>query len=93
LRECLKKINMRYRIHIAFSASNLVKLAAKYGDGIVIADNDASKTGERAAVATGLPYWISDVEGEDFCDFLQRLGTFRASQMLKQWLHENIGNQ
>lgn len=87
LRECLQKINMRYRIHIAFSASNLVKLAAKYGDGRVIADNDASKTGERAAIATGLPYWISEVEGEDFNDAHQRLGTYQASQALRKFLN------
>ena len=80
---CMSALRMRYRIHVTFSAGNLKEMATS---GFVIADNDKSKAGEKVAIATGLPYWISDVEGEDFCDFWQRLGTFRASQMLRKWL-------
>ena len=82
---CMSALRMRYRIHVTFSAGNLKEMATS---GFVIADNDKSKAGEKVAIATGLPYWISDVEGEDFCDFWQRLGTFRASQMLRKWLRE-----
>ena len=82
---CMSALRMRYRIHVTFSAGNLKEMATS---GFVIADNDKSKAGEKVAIATGLPYWISDVEGEDFCDFWQRLGTFRASQMLRKWLLE-----
>lgn len=87
LRECLHKLNMRYRIHITFSASNMVNLASKYRTGVVIADNDVSKTGERAAISTGLPYWMSDVLGEDFCDTYRRMGLFGASQALRKFLN------
>ena len=80
---CMSALRMRYRIHVTFSAGNLKEMATS---GFVIADNDKSKAGEKVAIATGLPYWISDVEGEDFCDFWQRLGTFRASQMLRKFL-------
>ena len=49
LRDCLHALRMRYRIHITFSAQNMVKVAAKHGDGYVVADNDKSGTGERVA--------------------------------------------
>lgn len=83
LRACLSALKMRYRIHITFSAHNMKSMA---NSGYVIADNDASGAGEKAAQATGLPYWMSDIQGEDFSDMHQRLGTFRASQALKKWL-------
>ena len=83
VRACLSALKMRYRIHVTFSANNLKSMATS---GLVIADHDTSGVGEKAAIATGLPYWMSDVEGEDFCDFWQRLGTFKASQMLRKHL-------
>jgi len=83
LRTCLAALRMRYRVHVTFSANNLKALATS---GYVVADNDASQVGKNAAIATGLPYWISGSESEDFCDYWQRVGTFKASQALKQWL-------
>jgi putative DNA primase/helicase len=85
VRICMAALKMRYRVHVTFSANNLKAMATS---GFVIADNDTSKVGEKVAIATGLPYWISDVEGEDFCEFWQRLGTFRASQELRKYLAE-----
>jgi len=85
LRECLMALKMRYRIHVTFSANNLKKMAT---NGLVIADNDASKTGENAAIATGLPYWMSDVQGEDINDAHRRLGLFKCSQAIRKWLCE-----
>ena len=84
LRACLSALRMRYRIHITFSAGNLKAMA---NSGYVIADNDASGTGEKAAIATGLPYWMSDVTGEDINDAHKRLGLFGCSQMLRKWLY------
>lgn len=84
LRECLHALRLRYRIHITFSAGNLVKVAAKHHAGLVVADNDASGTGERAALKTGFPYYLP--EHGDFNDFHQKAGTFRASQCLRKWL-------
>lgn len=63
-----------------FSACNLQHVAKR---GLVVADNDVSGTGRRVAEATGLPFWISDTEGEDFNDYAQRVGLFRSSQALK----------
>ncbi len=85
LRACLSALRMRYRIHVTFSAANLKLMA---NSGYVIADNDASNTGEKAAIATGLPYWMSDVQGEDINDAHKRLGLFACSQMLRKWLCE-----
>lgn len=84
LREVLNSLKIRYKIHVCFSAGNLAKIAR--GGGIVIADNDESGAGERAAIATGLPYWMSDETGEDINDAHQRLGVFRMAQEMRKWL-------
>ena len=86
LRDCLQALRLRYRIHITFSAGNLAKVAAKYGDGLVVADCDDSKTGERAAQKTGLPYYLP--EHGDFNDAHRTNGLFRTSQALQKWLRE-----
>ena len=52
--------------------------------GCVVADRDDSLTGEKAALATGLPYFLP-AEG-DFNDMHRSMGTFRASQALRKWL-------
>lgn len=74
---------LRGSVVVCFSAHNLQLLAKT---GIVLADNDASMTGERAAQATGLPYWMSDRVGEDFNDFARRVGPFAASAAIKSTL-------
>lgn len=90
LRDCLHALRMRYRIHITFSAQNMVKVAAKHGDGYVVADNDKSGTGERVAKQIGLPYWMSDTVGEDFNDFHRRVKLFGASQELRKFLSNRL---
>jgi putative DNA primase/helicase len=57
-------------------------MTQKYGHGLVIADNDKSGTGQRIAKESMLPFWISDVEGEDGNDYHRRMGLFRFSQGL-----------
>ena len=84
LRECLHALRMRYRIHITFSAGNLVKVAAMNSGGYVVADNDESGTGERVAIQTGLPYFMP--AAGDFNDLHRSVGTFQASQLLRKWL-------
>ena len=83
VRQIMKSLKMRYTIHVCFSAGNLKKIAQDIGEGFVISDNDKSKTGERVAIETGLPYWMSDTEGEDFNDFHRRVGIFKASMSLR----------
>lgn len=85
LQACLSALKQRYRIHITFSAQNLKRMAHS---GYVIADHDASGTGEKAAQETNLPYWMPEITGNDINDVHQKNGTFRASQMLAKWLRQ-----
>ncbi len=84
IREMMKSCNIKYCIHICFSASNMKLIAGYYPNGIVVADNDNSGVGQATAVETGKPYWISPTVGDDFNDYHQRVGSFRASQSLKK---------
>jgi hypothetical protein len=88
IREVLKTSNIKYVIHICFSASNMQFIARKFPYGLIVADNDNSHVGEITARKTGKPYWISSAIGEDFNDFHKRVGTFQASQALKKKLIE-----
>jgi putative DNA primase/helicase len=83
IRAAMKAMGVRYTIHVCFSASNLIFVASKI-KGTVIADNDKSGAGEKAALETKNPYWISDTVGEDFNDYHLRVGLFKASQSLKR---------
>lgn len=83
LRECLHALRMRYRIHVTFSAGNLTAMA---NSGYVIADNDASGTGEKAAKKAGLPFFMPPGVGQDLNDMHKTMGTFKTSQILRKWL-------
>lgn len=86
IREVMKASNIPYCIYVCFSATNMEFVAREFREGIVIADNDNSHTGELMAKKTAKPYWISPTVGEDFNDFHKRVGTFQASLSLKQIL-------
>jgi len=88
VREAMIANNIKYSIHVCFSASNMKIIARKFPYGLVIADNDNSHVGEVTARETGQPYWISPAVSEDFNDFHKRVGTFKASQALKKKLIE-----
>jgi putative DNA primase/helicase len=78
----MKQLKRRYTIHVCFSAGNMVRVAEGLEQGIVIADNDESGTGQRAAADIGWPVWISDQVGEDANDAHNRMGLFEFSQSL-----------
>jgi putative DNA primase/helicase len=63
------------------------KIASTIKSGVVIADNDESKTGERVAQEIGWPYWMSDQVGEDANDTHLRVGLFNFSQSLLKSLN------
>ena len=88
IRDAMKHLGLRYRIHICFSASNVENIAKMYNSGIVVADNDLNRIGERVAKRTGLLYWISDKEFEDFNDFCLRVGIKAAAQSLQKVINE-----
>lgn len=84
VRLIMKQLKRPYSIHVCFSAGNMLKVASGLNEGLVIADNDVSMTGENVAKKIGWKYWISDKVGEDFNDYWRRVGMFRASQSLTQ---------
>lgn len=88
VREAMIANNIKYSIHICFSASNMKFIAGQFPYGLIIADNDNSHVGEISARKTGKPYWLSSTVSEDFNDFHKRVGTFKASQSLKKKLIE-----
>ena len=62
---------------VCFSASNLIQVADQIpGKRFVFADNDESKTGEKAAQATGLPWTMADEVGMDANDLHLKSGVF-----------------
>lgn len=89
-RQALRNLKVAAVIHVAFSAGNLKRIAGDLATGIVIADNDASRTGERVAQEVGWLYWISDQVGEDFNDYHQRVGIFSACMSLKRVLQMSM---
>ena len=86
IRRVMKHIGKRYRIHVAFSAGNIVEIA-KDLNCVVIADHDP--VGIKMAKQTNKPYWVSEVEGEDFNDAEMRLGTHQLSLTLSSFLMDN----
>lgn len=82
----LRNLKTPYLIHVTFSAGNMKRIAQELPDGLVLADNDKSETGERVAREIGWPYWMSDVVGEDFNDAHQRLGTFALAMQLRKFM-------
>jgi len=81
--QAMRRISMRGSVLVCFSASNMVTVAPMVaGRKIVFADNDISKTGEACAKATGLPYAMSPVEGEDANDYFARAGLMAVCKAL-----------
>jgi len=78
--QALKNLKAKYTLHVCFSAGNMKKVADGLPRGFVLADNDASGTGERTAREIGWPFWMSDCVGEDANDFHLRAGLFALSQ-------------
>ena len=69
VRHALRSVGIPASVVICFSASNMVQVADQIkGKRYIFADNDESKTGENAAIATGLPYTKSDIVGHDAND-------------------------
>lgn len=68
VRKALSSLYRQARIVVCFSASNLA-FVAKRIRGVVVADHDASETGEKYARQTGLPWWMPPDVGMDANDF------------------------
>lgn len=69
LRHALRSVGIPASVVICFSASNLIQVADQIpGKRFVFADNDLSKTGEKSAIQTGLPWTMADTVGWDAND-------------------------
>lgn len=69
VRAALKYLHRSARVAVCFSAHNLTHVAGLLaGRRFVVADNDASGTGARAAEATGLPWTMPPTVGHDAND-------------------------
>ena len=79
----VKRLRLNASVLICFSAGNLVHVATMLtGPAYVIADNDVSLAGEKAAKKTGLPWAMSDWIGEDANDLHVRAGLLALCSLL-----------
>lgn len=91
VRRAMKHLKQRYKIHICFSASNMVEIGTKLKNPIVIADNDPM--GIRTAKKIASDYWVAEAEGQDFNDAEIALGTEAVAQSLAPFIHSRAGRQ
>ena len=88
IQAALQCLYRRDEVVVCFSAGNL-PVAASYDwwpAGYVIADHDASGTGEKYARQTGLPYWMPPEIG-DANDFHQARGLDALADALRRGLY------
>ena len=86
LQAILQSLKISYTIFVTFSASNLLRFAKRI-DGFVIADNDASLTGEKAAIDSGRRYWMPSVIGHDINDHHLQHGAFKTAQEIRKLIY------
>jgi len=73
----LRSIGSDASVVVCFSAINLVQVADQIkGKRYIFADNDESKTGEKSAEQTGLPWTMADEVGMDANDLHKKSGLF-----------------
>lgn len=81
----LRLLRLNASVLVCFSAQNLSYVAQHTaGRRFIYADNDASQTGEVAAQATGLPYCMSDIVGNDANDDYQQFGVMAVAKKLME---------
>ena len=86
IRAAMTALKTRYTLFVCFSAHNLARIAKTLPAGLIVADNDASRTGERVAQETGWPYFMPPTVGMDFNDWHQATSIFKCSQALRSAL-------
>ena len=84
VREGLRARYIKRDIVVCFSAVNLQSVARRYPRAWVIADHDASGTGQRAAEATGLPWAMPEQAGMDANDLHQQHGIEAVCDLIRR---------
>jgi putative DNA primase/helicase len=85
VREALRTLHRPARVVVCFSAGNLQHVATQLGGArFVMADNDQSGTGCRVAIATGLPWTMPPVVGDDANDFHQAVGLRELVSLMRE---------
>ncbi len=84
VRAGLKKLYRTADVIVCFSAGNLQYVASRGIGTHVMADNDASKTGEEAASATGLCWTMPAKVGSDANDLHQAEGIDAVCELMQE---------
>ena len=84
VRRALKSMRQRYKIHVCFSAGNMLEVAKGMRSPLVVADNDASGVGQGVAKKISPRIWLGQL-GEDFNDAETRMGTAAAADSLRSF--------
>lgn len=71
VRRAMQVMGEQGHVIVTFSAGNLAYVAKEEAEplGCVVADNDEKGAGQKAAEATGLPWWMPPTVGADANDF------------------------
>jgi putative DNA primase/helicase len=84
VRAALKRLYRPADVVVCFSASNIVHVASTGVGTHVMADHDASATGEVAADATGLRWTMPPVRGMDANDLMLSDGIESVSELMQK---------
>lgn len=91
LHAALRSVGLKASVVVCFSASNMIAVADQIqGRRFIYADNDESKTGEKSAIATGLPWTMSDEVGFDANDDHKKTGLFSVVKKIMDLRSKNL---
>ena len=80
IKKAAESSGLKLAVIVCFSAGNLIHVASLLKTkAYVFADNDENLTGEKSAIATGLPYITADEVGFDANDLHLKSGLFALS--------------
>ena len=85
VKKALESCGLSASVVICFSANNLVAVADQIrGKRFIFADTDESKTGEKSAISTGLPWTMADRCGMDANDLHQKQSLFAVVKKIME---------
>ena len=86
LQTILASIGCQSTIYVTFSVGNATKMAKYLPNAFWIADRDKNQVGQNAAEASGLKWWMPDVEGFDVNDAYLAQGKLKTGMQIKKYL-------